>query len=293
MKIFNAILAGVLIPVVSTFASQYLEDRQVAEKLLAEKKPAEALEVFVKLADTYAAVPSQKTDALEQACLIALQFKQYDRALDLAGKIPEPAVSKACQMRVLEAKRDWRQIITSFKSEDISIWPENQADIGFYFRGLAYARLGDQAQAISDLEKAAENGADGDNEIFKGRALCELGVIYTSLKEYQKAIDAYGNAQNSRIKGTFMLFNAIISRAALFSKLGKYEEALEELNKIDLAALSTGAWKSGVLRAYGDIYEAKGDKKQALEKYTEAISVTNAPPSDLAALKKKLEIVNP
>ena len=292
MKIFNAILAGVLLPVVSTLASQYVEDRQVAEKLQAEKKPAEALEAFVKLSDTYAAVPAQKTDALEQACLLALQSQHYDRALELAGKIPEPVVSKACQMRVLEAKRDWRQIITSFKREDISSWPEKQADMGYYYRGLAYARLGEKAQAISDLEKAAENGADGDSEIFKGRALCELGVLYTSLKEYQKAIDAYGNAQKSRIKGTFLLFNAIISRAALFSTLGKYEEALGELNKIDFAALSTGTWKFGLLRAYGDIYEAKGDKKQALEKYSEAMSVTNAPPADLAALNKKLEIIN-
>ncbi|MBM4086080.1 MAG: hypothetical protein FJ272_14945 [Planctomycetes bacterium] len=278
------VLAIVLLCAVSALAD-YIPDREAAVKLVGDGKHEEALAAFRKMAES-AASDFQKSDALEQAALCAQRLKREDEAMDIARNIPLPPVSKTVQMRLMMAKRMWKEVVAQFKDEDIDHWPDYAASEAFHLRGKAHHSLNDPKSAAKDMEKALEcAGSDGH---FKAVVLGDLGSVCVSLQDDAKALAAYLKAQSCGDKGFHAYLSAVIARANILRRQGKHEDALRELEKNDLAHLK-GYWRCETLRAYASVLASQGKKADALARYTEALKVEDIHPSQKSACEKAIK----
>lgn len=288
MKSMFSLLAF-LVGATMAIHADYINDRRAAERLIDTGKLGEAFDVFVKLANDPATSASQKEDALEQACLLAIQTRRLDQAKRLAETISNPVASKVCRMKILTAQGEWKGLVDQFKDEDLSVWPEAYIDIGYYQRGLAHSRLGDFQTAERDLKKAIE--AANDDRHSQAIAAKELADAYVGANNDENALKTFALARTfAKSSVLHLYYNAILERARLFMKLGKNEDASRELATITLAQLHDHpAWRFRFLRAWGDLRAAEGKPEEAQRYYDEALTITDALPSEIVNLKKQLK----
>jgi tetratricopeptide (TPR) repeat protein len=138
---------------------------------------------------------------------------------------------------------------------------------------MVYARLGDFAKAIADMDKALELSPD-EPGIYENRA-----DIYHGKGDYRRAISDYTDAIKIRrhrikkYKGTYsmqgreweFLMETIYSRAKTFLAMKSYDQAIDDLRFIE-NQIKAGPGKASLYRAFADIYRIKGDAKSA-DKY--------------------------
>ena len=262
--------------------ADYIVGRDAAAKLNSE----EALAAFIKLAEGPVSV-AQKSDALEEASSRALSLARYDEATELAKKIPTPAISKAAQIRILAARRQWRAIVAQFQDENIDAWwPDYLSGEAYFARGRALASAGDGARAVADLRKAADMITYDDNS--KGLALIALGIAYRDLiKDDVRAIAAY--------RETYTTWNlckrcdAAMGVAVILTRQNKLDEALAELHSIDPAKLDHPYWRGSLLAARGNVLAKQGKKSEAAAQYREALLLSGLHPSQKAAWEEALK----
>ncbi|MDD4871168.1 MAG: hypothetical protein PHR77_11470 [Kiritimatiellae bacterium] len=263
-KIF---LAGLLSVCTAHVMADYVADRKAAVALAAAGKQQEAITAFVKMAEGPAS-DFQKSDAHEQASQCAINLKQYDQAMEMTKKIPLQPVSKTCQMRIMMAERKWQEVVDRFKDEVIDSWPEEVAANAFHYRGGAYYNLKDGIRAEKDLKKAAELLTE---ENAKGLALIALGDTYRHLlKNDDLAIETYRRVYKTAF---YKQCQAVISTAGIFQRQNKLNEAVMEMNKIDMKKVQSGYWRIAMLQAWGGVLGGQGKKSEAIAKYNEALSV--------------------
>ncbi|MEI6422308.1 MAG: tetratricopeptide repeat protein [Lentisphaerota bacterium] len=249
--------------------ADFTADFQAAVKLYNEQKNTEAQVSFAKLAEV-APSPKEKAESMAYAALCLNRQKKYDDAIGLANKIEIKPVSINCRMDIMFENNRSKELVDAFKNEDISAWPDYCIHNGYYKRGMAYRSCGDAANAAKDLEKAVESAKTDERKMI---SLSDLGDVCRTLKDDQKALDAYQKASAmSGWKGFYAHYNAVINGADILSRQGKYDEALAELQKIDLPK-AEGYWKFQSLKAYGSFYELQDKKDEALAKYKEALGV--------------------
>lgn len=264
--------------------ADYVADRKATMELVNGGKREEALAAFTKMA-TGAKSALQKSDALEQAVLSAISLKKHDEAMELARQIPLAPVSKTCQMRILSATRKWQQLVDKFGAEDISKWPEGLDAEAFFLRGGAYYQVKDGPKAAADLAKAAEYLTD-DNS--KGLALNALGDTYQHLlKDDARALDAYRRVYATR--NIYKHCQAAMAAAGMFSRQGKHNEALRELQSINMANVTIPVWRGSMLAAFANVLAQQGRKAEAIAKYEEALQVNGILPAQKASFEKAIE----
>jgi tetratricopeptide (TPR) repeat protein len=281
----KAIVFGIGISLAISLFAESAVDFKTAMGLYNQGKYREAQEMFVKVADA-ASTPQAKADCLFYAAFSLNGQKKYDEAVEMAKKIEIKPVSIICQMSIMGWNGKFNEFMEAFKDEDINAWPESYRGEGFFRRGYTYNKLKNTDAAVKDLEKSAEYYSD---ERAKMNSLSTLAIIYESIKDDQKALDTYQKIQSLiSIKGTPAYNNAIISRASILKRQGKFDEALIDLQKIDTVKLA-GDMKFLTLKAFGEIYEAQGKNSEAVAKYKEAVAVKeNVPPAYVEALEKKI-----
>lgn len=269
----------------TSLLADFATDFQAVVKLYNEQKNIEAHDAFMKLA-ALAPTPKSKAESMSYAASSLSRQKKYDEAIELANKIELKPVSKNCRLDIMFENRKFKEIAGAFKDEDIGAWPDYCVYNGFSKRGNAYRFSGDLLNASSDLEKAVEAaGADERNRIT---ALSDLGDVYKSLKEDQKALDTYLKASAmTKWQGSAAHYNAAIRAADILGRQGKYDVAMVELKKIDISKTG-GHWKFQTLKAYGELYEIQGKKEDALKKYKEALSIDNVHPALVNELNNKI-----
>lgn len=268
----------------------YIVERIAAGKLARSRKTQEALDAYLKMAETPQYSDFQKSDAFEQACLLARILKKYDQALEITQKIPMKPVSKACRILIYYTQREYQKIINEFKDEDFGNWPLSHIGTGYYYRGVAYLRLKDNEKALEDLKNAAEKSPGGSD--IKGDASCALADIYLAQGEDEKALECYMKALSCFPNGRYTYFNALLKVVPLLVKMQKYDEASALIEKSDPAKMRGGHWKLRLLKAQGDIYLSKGEKEKALDKYKEAFSVKDGHSGDLKTIEKIIAEIN-
>ena len=250
----------------------YVQDRVDAMALVKSGKQEEALAAFLKMAQP-PATDIQKSDALEQAANCAAALKQKDRAMELAKQIPIVPLSKYCQMQLLENDRLWQQIIDQFKDEDFDSWPQGIKGDAYFLRGQAYLITQNGQAAESDLKKAVENVT---NQNTLGLVFNYLGDTYHKLlKNDDLAIETY--RKTYKTENIYKQAQAAISIAIILREKQQYDQALEELNQLDMKELTSAHWRGKVLCNIGRIYFAAGKKPQAIEKYNEALQLKGLP----------------
>lgn len=281
---FNRLI-GIIVVLVfcMNVRADYPSDRKAAAALYAAGKNEEALAAFRKMAADKV-TDFQKSDALEQAALCANRLKQFDLALDLARQIPVASISKCVQMNHMVYQRKCKELIEKFKNEDISGWPEDIAGRSYSFRAQSYAILGDAKNAESDYKNALRYPLEYG---LKAQILQGLGDTYRDLmKDDEKALNAYRMMLQAGGARYLQLYS-VMSAASILTKQGKYDEAVQELNKIDMKGL-TGHWRYEMLCAFGNTLAKQGKKPEALEKYDEALRTEGITPGQKNAAQKAM-----
>jgi predicted negative regulator of RcsB-dependent stress response len=267
--------------------ADYPADRKAAVDLARAGKKEQALEAFLKLAADTSTSDLQKSDALQQATECVDLSKQYDRAMELAKKIPIAPLSKACQIKVMENTGKWKEIVENFKDEDIISWPESVNGEAFMARGMAYAGMKDGKNAEEDMKKAVDLLM---NDSSKGWALIVLGNIYRGLlNDDAKAIETYRKTYTTN--NVNRQCEAAVGVATILKQQQKYDEAMKELTKIYTDQVTMPYWRGRMTRVIGDVLAASGKKDEAMAKYNEALKVKDLPQEIKAECENAINVL--
>lgn len=266
-------------------SADYVSDRKAALDLVKAGKHEAAMTAFVAMAGGEA-TDVQKSDALEQAVLCAINLQQYDRAQELAKQIPAPGVSRMSQMRIVIAQRNWQGVVDQFKDDDISTWPQDLLGEAYWSRGQCALYAKNVAMAEKDLLKAVEY-LNGNG---KALALIDLGDVYQAMKKDDMALAAYCKAKGNG--NIYKDCQAAILVAGILVRQDKLGDALKELDTIDQKQLEPSYWRDSLLMAYGNILAKQGKKTEAAAKYNEALKNKAIHPAIKDACDKALAALN-
>ncbi len=118
-------------------------------------------------------------------------YMGFEAVIDQYGNTDAGNLAKAyagiCYYKMGDTQKAL-DMLKSFKGKDQMVSP---AIIGLI--GDCYVGLGNTREGIGYFEKAAK---EADNEVISPIYLKKAGIAYESLKEYQKAVDAYTTIKN-------------------------------------------------------------------------------------------------
>jgi len=173
---------------------------------------------------------ARKSAALEQAALTAQRLKRYDKAIELAKRISLERNSKACQIKIMDSARKYKELLTAFEDEDFSDWKDPLAGPAYFARGRGFYRMRQGERAVEDLTKAAELLTNSNP---KGLAYNTLGDAWRDLKkDTDKAIASYRKI--CKVGAVYKKCYAAISIAEILAQRGEFEEAHAQLAMINM-----------------------------------------------------------
>jgi hypothetical protein len=160
-------------------ARDFLSGLRAATQLVDERKNAEAIAAFIALADDAERKPTelQQSFALKQAAATARRTSDYEQADALAARIPIEAERKNAEMQTLLARRKYAELVERFGDEDLTKRPFWAAGEAYYVRGRAYAAVGNNSRARSDLQSALELTSERQTREQIEAALAKLPPI--------------------------------------------------------------------------------------------------------------------
>ncbi len=255
--------------------ADYLQATRVAADLARTGKHEAALAAYIAAAEGKL-TEFQKSAALEQAAASARLLRKHDVAAELAARIPIDAVKKSVLMQNLLDQFKAPQVIEQFGQEDIASWPFWKAGDGYSARGRAYAitKAGNEAEA--DLRRALE--WTGDARVRDSIRQTLGGNRETNLKDDIAALATYHEIiDNAKQLGSADQFNAVQGIARIQTRLGKFDEALAALHKVEIDQLR-GYWRGSMLLAVGDTLRAAGRKEDAATTYNSVIADESTDP---------------
>lgn len=254
--------------------ADFLIASRAAEQLLRKRKTKDALAAYVALADDRKATDLQKSAALEQAALCARGLKDDERADELADRIPLDSIRKTVQMENLLAQRQSTKLIEQFGDEDFAKWPFWQVGAGAWARGRAYATAKAGAKAESDLKTALASTSDAR---IQTSILATMGSNREmNLKDDEAALDAYRqNYEGKTSIGAAEEFRSVQNAARILARLGRHDEALATINRIDTVKVK-GVWRHTTLLTLGDLHAAAGRKAAALKAFADVLDDSSA-----------------
>ena len=115
--------------------ADFADDFQEAKKLFDAKDHGAACSAFTKLADV-APNGHGKAWSLFHAAVALGRQMQYESAIELARTIGVRPMAVFAQMEIMNANRKHKELIASFREEDISAWPDE-----INYRGFSCAAL--------------------------------------------------------------------------------------------------------------------------------------------------------
>ena len=249
--------------------TDYLIASRAAELLARERNPAGAIAAFVALTDDAKSTDFQKSDALERAARIARKQKDYQRAAELADRIPIDAVAKTVRMENLAAQRQWSAIVEQYGAEDLRGWPFWQIGAGAFARAKAYVvtKAGEKAEA--DLKLALEFTAD---KRTRNSILAYLGSNREeNLHDDQAALAAYRqNYEGNAHVGGAEEMRSVQRASLILAQQGRFEEALQTLARIDVEQRQ-GYWRHTTLLTLGEIQRSAGHTEEAIDAYRRVV----------------------
>ena len=194
--------------------------------------------------------------------------------------------AKLARMHELLQKNRRKEVAEEFKGDDLMAWVSvfkdrtigtQKAGEALHLRGTSFAAGKDYARAEKDLKFALELSPSN------GYMWNSLGGVYRSIKDDDKALDAYNKAfefegtPNGRKSYGWMPISSTMSAASILMHQTKCREALQTLeryNDEDIGRMSV-CWAAGILRAYGKVYLAMGREEEGLAKFKAALELEN------------------
>jgi len=269
--------------------TDYLIESRAAVDLMRRGKLDEALAAYLSLAERDNVNDYQNSAALEQAALCARNLRHYDRAAELAERIPIETVANTVRMQNLLARRKSNELIEQFGNEDLTRWPFWKAGEAYFARGRAYvsAASGDKAEA--DLQSALELTSDSRTRIS---ILLHIGRNReTVLKDDAAALETYQRitAQTGNT-GSADYFCGVQGAARILTRRGRFDDALATLRRVEIDELR-GHWRGAMFRSLGDALKTAGRNKDALAAYREVLEETEASDGDRKAAEDAINAI--
>lgn len=270
--------------------TDYLIASRAAANVARARKWEEAITAYIAMSTGKKVTDFQKSDALQYAAGCARNLRDYARAEELAGQIPIDAVAKTVRMENLLTERKWDEIVQQFGSEDFSKWPFWQIGAGAFARGKAYVSTKNGPAAETDLQ-AALNYTPDTRIQTSIRLLMGLNRE-TNLKDDAGALDAYRQNFESKTNiGGADEFRSVQQAAAIFSRQGRHDEALETFNAVNFEK-QTGYWRSAMLLSRGDAHAVAGRKDKALADYKAVLSDKAAQQTHHRKAEERIQALN-
>ena len=187
------------------WAEEIVGGLDAAEALVEGGKDGEALAAYAELAGKSPMTDRLKSDVLDRAAQCAMRLKNYERAMELAKRIPLEPLAIRRQMAILVERKKFAELVRSFSNQAMGdraphtswICPEDEMIMAdaLYYRGIAYAELGDLKAAEADLRTMMTKGNRLDytpGDTVLAVAWKRLGDFYrTRLRDDAKALNAY------------------------------------------------------------------------------------------------------
>lgn len=179
--------------------------------------------------------------------------------------IIEAKINRLQALNEQEAHEEFLEVFDAeLAEEDLDEWPERMAYEALYQRSQANRALGRPEAALEDLREAIYYWP-------ARRAYRDIGHIYRDdLDDPDGALEAFQNAVESDVGfGGHVIHRSILGAAAILRSRGRFEEALEMLNKNSTAPkeISSSYWGFRYLRSYAETRAAAGDYEKAIEYY--------------------------
>lgn len=244
-----------------------------------------AAEYFVQLTES-TQNPVQQSDALTIAALATAKAGRPEEALELAERIPEPAMAQFCKIKLLEDARQWQALVDSAAEIDFNTWPEKLIFPALTARAHAHTVLGQHDQAESDLRLALESTISNRTRARVWHALAQNARAANAGPE--QALAAYGELIRLRTSGGGMLQRGLQERALFLSGMGRHVEALADLAALEQNNNNDPHWVCAALIAYGDVYRNMGETAKAKNSFEKAAAVANAPAFLIETAQKRL-----
>lgn len=248
----------------SAAVDSYYWERRSALGMAQDDQPHAAVEALLELAGN-AANPYQRSDALEQAAMIAARAGDTDQALSLAQDIPLKPNATVVYMRLLANNQRWDEIIETYSDTDFSDWPPSIAEEAFYTRGRAFRENARKPEAQADFIEAARRSQNAQIFFDLGRIAADLGNDATAAEAFKYA------RLNMPDRAGWQFYDAIRSRAQILRRNGLNTLALAELD--EAGDMAPGFTAVSILIDRAAILANMGENKQAIQLYQQALAV--------------------
>jgi len=199
-------------PYDKAWAEEVLAAIAAAEEMEEAGKNAEALAAYLQIVDETPMEDQLKAELLDRAAVCADRLGDYDRAMELAKRIPDVSPSRLPvnelsilrQMALMIQYGKEKELLERFGNlralRDMSwYYPDDELPLAdaFYYRALAYARTGDLESAEKELMAMIVGGKRYDYypcATVLDLTWKRLGDFYRVwLKDDDRALEAYGN----------------------------------------------------------------------------------------------------
>ncbi len=150
----------------------------------------------------------------------------------------------------------WRNDIALY---DHSLKVAGPSDVILCNRGLAYGKLGNQRQAISDYDRAMEINPEYA-DVYNHR-----GIAYDRLGNQRQAISDYGRA----IQINPEYADAYNNRGIAYDRLGDQRQAISDYD----SAIEINPEYGDAYNNRGSAYDRLGNQRQAISDYDRAIEI--------------------
>jgi tetratricopeptide (TPR) repeat protein len=272
---------------VTDFLSQFT----AATRLKESREYSEALTAFVALADYEKATGLQQSRALAEAAACARLSGDDEQAMELAVRVPLESIAKTAQMEVLSGQRNWTAIIERFGDEDLASWPFTEIGAAAAARGRAWSgtQAGDKADA--DWRLALEFTTDSRTQLSLLNSIARNRE--TVMKDEDLALETYREICASTTNtGSSDYFYGIQGAARILTRRQEFDDALEMLDKIDVATLR-GTWAGSMLLTRAATLRAAGKTNEALEAYRAVLTHQSATNGQKSAAEEAIEALIP
>ncbi|MFA7160190.1 MAG: tetratricopeptide repeat protein [Kiritimatiellia bacterium] len=264
--------------------AEFLDDFQRAYNLFQDRQWEASSAAFQKLAPA-AGSAELRDKCVSYAARACARQGEFDEAMELAGKIEDPAVKAFAQMAAMSAGGKNPELLEKFKVEKIDAWPDEIAYRGYLMRGKA---LMPGAEAIADLEKAAANC--GVDNIAGLDALRCLAMVYDGTGARSKKIAVLDRAveigeKNSGLRGNEIFLTPALARAQEAIVDRDFATAFKVLG---IMGRPRGSWTCRIEEVRGDLYAAQGDKSKAEKCYCRALAEENVRDEIRKPVREKL-----
>lgn len=264
---------------------------RIAEHYYNTKKLATALEEFNRFLDKYPS-HELADNACYWAGVSQFELGKYNEAAELFRRLiknyPATGFADKAYFKAANAYyklRDYPRA-AEFYTAFIEKYPSSAfLDQAYFNVAMTYKRLDKTTESRQWYEKLiAQFPASELNE----RAIMNLGYSYQDNKEFEKAIETFGKAvalkKDKAVEAQYWI-------ADCYSSMKNEEKALEAYMAIYKGYPKEEQWVVSALDSAAKIYDRQGRLKKAVDAYEKMIrSTTNQKVIDTA--KKKIELLN-